>query len=352
MTFAPPGMDQTAAVKPQLSVSTPAHTLGTLRPTGVPQLHHRVYYRIEPVSRSRILTNTWQKEGVITELWIGVIAGLAYLAASAGVFALGSSYYSLFRTNESWTFKGLLVAAFAPITWLTMSGSHNDGIGLLALAFLAAALANLLGTAAGTWLPRPLRLRNDSLKGIALLKALEAVVVVGTILVILLIARIPFRFVYLSLGKLSLGLAIGLGGFALFGVGALFQARSLRIERSILVGVLPWILLFVFANAFMEELWLRALFLKPLISLVGPIAAITLTAAVFALLHIGAAYMPKEDRIRFLIILFPLGLAWGACLFLTGSIIASALFHAGADLIVVNGFIANLHGQPKERVTA
>ena len=111
------------------------------------------------------------------------------------------------------------------------------------------------------------------------------------------------------------------------------------------VSVLPWILFFIFANAFMEELWLRALFLRPLVSLTGPIVAIVLTAAVFALLHIGVSYMSKEERFRFLLILFLLGLVWGACLHFTGSIIASTLFHAGADLMIVNRLIAKLHGQ-------
>ena len=80
-------------------------------------------------------------------------------------------------------------------------------------------------------------------------------------------------------------------------------------------------------------------------TLVGPIAAIVLTAAVFALSHIGATYMQKQERVRFVIILFPLGLAWGACFHFTGSIIAAALFHAGADLIAINGFIAAFHGR-------
>jgi len=274
---------------------------------------------------------------------IGVIVSLLYLAASAAILILGSDRYSFFRTNRSWTFKLSLVVALLPISWFTMRSSLDSEIGILACAFLAAAVANTLGEAARTWLPRPLRLRDDSLKGIALLKALEAAVVVGAILVLFVIARVSFDTIYLNFGKLGLGLGIGFGGFALFAALALQEARSLRIERRTIIDVLPWILLFIFANAFMEELWLRALFLKPLVSLTGPIVAIVLTAAVFALLHISVSYMSKEERLRFLLILFLLGLVWGACLHFTGSIIASTLFHAGADLIVVNRLIAKLH---------
>jgi len=50
-----------------------------------------------------------------------------------------------------------------------------------------------------------------------------------------------------------------------------------------------------------------------------------------------------------LMILFPLGMVWGACLHLTDSVIASTLFHAGADLMVINGFIAAFHKEESEK---
>ena len=169
--------------------------------------------------------------------------------------------------------------------------------------------------------------------------------VAGTILAVLAAGRVPFASAYLKVGNLSLGLGIGLGGFTLFGVLATLQHRSMGIEGATIRRLLPWILLFVFTNGFMEELWFRALFLGPLSTLLGPAVAMILTAAVFALAHIGASYMSGQERIRFLLILFPLGLVWGAAMYVTGSLLASALFHAGADLLIVNGFVASLHGK-------
>jgi len=273
----------------------------------------------------------------------GVLTGGLFVGASALVFVFGSSYYTLFRTNKSWLFKIALVVAFAIAAWLATRSDLDSAYGLLAIAFLAAAAANVLG-AAGAKLHRPFKLKDDSIHGIALAKGLEAIVVVGTILVLLLVARVPFASIYLQAGRLGLGLAIGLGGFALFATVATLQARSMKIDRGTFRRLLPAILVFIIANAFMEELWFRALFLRPLVSLIGPIAAIGLTAAIFALAHIGVSYMSKDERVRFLITLFPLGLVWAACVHFTDSLIASTLFHAGADLMVVNGFIAALHG--------
>ena len=280
------------------------------------------------------------------------LIAVAYLGGSALVFVFGSSYFALFRTNKSWLFKVGLVGLFVPIAWLLGRSGINPAYGLLALAFLAAAGANLLGAATGTWLHRPLRIRDDSLKGMAIGKGLEALVVVGIILIVLTIAQIPLSVVYLSSGRIGLSLGLGLGGFGLFVVLALLQGRSLKLRIPQIQPLLPWILLFVFANAFMEELWFRALFLRPLVSLLGPVPAIVLTAAVFTAVHIGASYLSRDERIRFLIILFPLGIMWGICLHTTGSIIASTLFHAGADLMIVNGFIAALHGRTLKVETA
>lgn len=288
----------------------------------------------------------------MSETIAGAVTAVLYLAASGLVFVFGSSYYCLFRTNRSWLFKLALVAMAIPAAWLLLRSSLNPAYGLLAFAFLAAATANLLGAAAGTWLPRPLGLRDDALPGIALAKGIEAVVVAASILLLTFAFRIPTSEVYLTTGNLGLSLGIGIGGFALFAVLAAGQARQMKIPATTIRRLAPWILLFVLANAFMEELWLRALFLRPMVSLVGPIAAIILTAVVFALAHIGATYMSKNERVRFLIILFPLGLAWGACLHYTGSILASTLFHAGADLMIVNGFIAALHIKPAENGAA
>ena len=282
---------------------------------------------------------------------LSVVAGLVYVLAGIAVFVFGSGYFQLFRTNASRAYRTALPLLCLAALLLVLRFSKNESLHLLAVGFVAASIANLAGWAVA-WLRRPLGIRDDSMKGLTLGKGLEAAAVVVLILLVLIIAGTRPEAVYLSLGHVPLGLALGLGGFALFAVLSWFQAQSLGISSSILVRSLPWILLFAFANAFMEELWLRALFLRPLVSLVGSIAAVLLTSAVFTLMHIGVTYMPKDERIRFLVILFPLGVAWGFCLHYTGSVIASTLFHAGADLMIINGFIAAFHSQREAGVSS
>jgi len=274
----------------------------------------------------------------------GLSVGLVYLAGSGLVFVLGSSYFSLFKTNRSWLYKLLLVIAAAAFTWILVRSEVSPALGMLAFAFLAASTASVLGALGARWHKR-LGIGGDSLPGMAKAKALEAAVVVGSILLLAWIVGVPLSSIYLRAGHLRLGLVIGVGGFLLFLLQAVVQGKQLGVKAEVIRRLWPWILVFVFANAFMEELWFRAIFFGPLAAHVGPIAAIVLTAVVFAVAHIGATYMSKQERLRFLIILFVLGLAWGACLHFTGSILASTLFHAGADLMVINGFIAAIYGK-------
>ena len=168
-----------------------------------------------------------------------IIVGAAYLAASMLVFVFTSSYFSLFRTNRSRVFRAALPVVAIPITWLLVQFSDDPSWGRLAIGFTAASLANLTGWSAAR-LHRPLRIRDDSLRGIALAKGLEAMAVVGSILAVLVLAGIPLGSVYLRLGKIGLGLGIGLGGLVLFAALAALQARSMRLPPSLLFRLLPW----------------------------------------------------------------------------------------------------------------
>jgi len=273
-----------------------------------------------------------------------VAVSLVYLGGASLVFIFGSSYFNLFRTNRSWLFKLTLIVASGVAAWLLIRSHYNPAYGLLALAFLCASTASFAGAAAAHLLHRRLKLNREDVRAMGLAKGLEALVVAASILALIGVSGTPLRSFYLTAGSLGLGLAIGGSGFLLFAIGAWLQGRQLGITARTYRRLLPWVLLFVFANGFMEELWFRALFLGPLSTLAGPIAAVIVTAAVFAFSHIGATYMKREERIRFLVILFPLGLIWAASFHFTGSIIAATLFHAGADLMAINGFVAAYHG--------
>jgi len=180
--------------------------------------------------------------------------------------------------------------------------------------------------------------------GIVFEKLLSTILVVTPVVLLTKISGNEMASIYLKKGKLRLGLVIGLATFLVFlatsvqASTVLFGGRNLAFER--VVSWAPWILAFVFSNSLREELWLRGLFLKKYESLLGVGASNFLQATIFALAHLGARYTPT--LLIFLVITFFLGLAFGAVMQKTDSLLASVLFHAGSDIPAILGMFSNL----------
>jgi membrane protease YdiL (CAAX protease family) len=99
-------------------------------------------------------------------------------------------------------------------------------------------------------------------------------------------------------------------------------------------------LIFILANATNEELLFRGLFLRKLEPFYGKFISNFLIAFVFTGLHKGVTYTP--DQYIFLVVLFPLALAWAYIMQKTDGLWGSILFHAGMDIPIMLGFFSNL----------
>jgi membrane protease YdiL (CAAX protease family) len=206
------------------------------------------------------------------------------------------------------------------------------------LGFFSVSIGLLLAQSFGNV---PLRLLGWSVttaRGIAMAKLGESLAIVLSILVTHFAAGGNRDALFLRGGHLRLGLTAGVLGFAAFAAIAAVQAMGSGLSWTVVAAALPWISIFVFSNAFMEELWFRALFLKKLEPLVGGTAAIASTALVFAMVHISSTYV--IDIVLFLVALMALGLLWGWLMRKSDSIWGSVLMHAGADMLVMVGFLA------------
>ena len=129
-------------------------------------------------------------------------------------------------------------------------------------------------------------------------------------------------------------------------MASLFNAQNLSLSR--ILPWVPWILIFVLANAAMEEILFRGLFLKKLAPFVGRFTANLLVAIVFTLIHGFTAY--SADNLIFLAILFPLALTWGWVMQKTEGVWGSILFHAGMDIPILWEFFPTfLEGLPWPR---
>jgi hypothetical protein len=96
-----------------------------------------------------------------------------------------------------------------------------------------------------------------------------------------------------------------------------------------------WVLLFVFSNSLMEELWFRGIFLKRFIPLIGAVPSILITAIWFGASHYSATYIFPGGPLVYGLVVFTLGVVGAYMMVKTDSVIGPVLFHAGYDLMIM-----------------
>lgn len=175
---------------------------------------------------------------------------------------------------------------------------------------------------------------GDTPREIALLKFFESAVIVAVLLILLRVARYDYKSVYISRGRLLPGLIIGVLSFAGMSVLAVTIPGNEK-SLDIITAYLPWILVFIFSNAFMEELLFRGIFLKRMNGLIGAPLAVLVTGIVFALAHMQVTYQSPSEIAGFVLTVFVLAILWGTAMHKTDSLLAPVLFHAGADLVII-----------------
>ena len=178
---------------------------------------------------------------------------------------------------------------------------------------------------------------------IALQKLNEALIVISMVIGCTLASGNDLRSIYIQKGNWKLGLKIGLVAFFLAALlsipmATFFNTQNLTISRAL--PWLPWILIFVLANAALEETLFRGLFLRKLERFFGKLLSNILIAVVFTLIH-GTATYPR-DQYAFLAVVFPLALAWGYITQKTEGLWGSILFHAGMDIPIILSVFSRL----------
>jgi membrane protease YdiL (CAAX protease family) len=231
------------------------------------------------------------------------------------------------------------MAILTSAAWLALRRSERlQPYRSILLGFFSVSLGLLLAQVLGNLPMRLLGLSVTTVRGIAVAKSGEALPIVLSILAVHFAAGGHAEDLFLAGGNLKLGLTAGVLGLGAFATIGALQAAGSGLAWPRVAAALPWIALFVCSNAFMEELWFRALFLKKLEPAVGAKTSLLITAFVFALVHITARYV--IDILLFLVALLALGLLWGWLMRKSDSIWGSVLIHAGGDLLIMLGFLA------------
>jgi membrane protease YdiL (CAAX protease family) len=267
------------------------------------------------------------------------------LACSLAIFLLGANYYKLFPTNGSWVYAGSLAVFFLIVAIVFRSSTKLTKYWSVFYAFFVASAVNLVSDLFagynsqfvqlfGTW--------TGTNQGFALAKLYDALLVVIPILALTLISGEDLGSLFLKKGNLNWKWGLGIGTLVLMN----FLTSSLIFfgtgyEISKLGSAIVWGLVFSLSNSILEELWIRGLFLKKMVPLIGVAWTVVLSSIWFASLHfLSVAYLPAVVVPIFVVNTFTLGLACAILMLKTDSIWGAVLVHAAADLFLFIAILA------------
>jgi membrane protease YdiL (CAAX protease family) len=281
-----------------------------------------------------------------------VVAFLLYLVGGLAVFWLGANTFDAFPTNRNPVYAWGLTAGLLALAVVAQRVGPLRGYARVLGALFVASAANAVNLALGNFLRPLLPPVYVEMQFLAVDKLSQAIPIVATVLLLSLWSGDDLRTLFLTRGRLRQGLTFGLVAYAAFAavfvVIVWIQADAPTAQGLFASGVradavlraAPWILVFCFANAFMEELWFRAVALRKLVPLLGGPAAIVATALVFGISHSAVTYVTDPQAWLFAGLVVALGLVNATVMLRTGSVWGSVLFHAGYDLLVVLPLLA------------
>ncbi len=241
-------------------------------------------------------------------------------------FLLNMTFSGLIPFKILQIIRAVLTVIFFVLAWSSKIDKNYSSLfktlGLVTLSFLLLSFFSieLLGESL------------NSPRGVSIAKLSDSFIISAVVLIGLLSTGVNAMELFLSKGKLGPGITIGIISFGLMSL-ITFMKPGNELNFDFLAKNYIWIIIFIFSNAFMEELLFRGVFFKDMVKLMSPFWMIVLTSIVFGIAHMQIGY--STDIATMVIITFFFGLIWGTLIYYTRSLIASILFHAGADLVLI-----------------
>lgn len=304
--------------------------------------YHRRFLHIGVAWRKINMTDQLIDQKV--NLWIRLGAVLLFLVFGAGIMLVFSPWNPMLEPKADLLGRIALITILGLLSLTARKWQKVESLWPLLSGLFIMAVAVSLTWITANYLIDHVGLSGKDPRGFALLKLNDLVVIGVTVIGLSRCMRFSFADLYLQMGKIKLGFIFGLGLFLVAAATAVPSGQFLfKLDPAKLAGWqnwIGWLLLFVLANGFMEELLFRGLFLKKLEPLLGEFFASLTIAVVFSALHFGVGY--TSDQWMFQVILLLLAMAFAAVMQKTHSLWPAALFHAGMDISVMLGIFSNL----------
>jgi membrane protease YdiL (CAAX protease family) len=287
------------------------------------------------VKRKLTLKNDLLRFGLVTFL----------LVSEAAIFIFGAYYFDIFPTNRNLTYNLVLCAVFLTAAVWFKTDDRLEKYWQIPFDLFIAATAFPMTALLDNWIRMVLNWFSESVdtsKGLAIEKTSEMLIKVIPILTLVKISGADFGSVYIKRGNLRLGMGIGWLVFFFLAPASFMFATQRFTSMQTLIAAVMWGLIFSFANAFMEELWLRGIFLKSFANVVGEKGSVWITSIIFAAMHSFAYYFMPEAIPFFALNTLALGLACGYLMIKSDSIWGPMIIHAASDFFLFIAVLASV----------
>jgi membrane protease YdiL (CAAX protease family) len=289
-------------------------------------------------------TNLSSKEVISTNWTQRLGLFIVFLICELAIVLFGSNYFDVFQTNKNLAYQASISVVFlAAAIWLKRSERLNR-YWQVAFALFIASFVITTTSLIGSWstiILNWLNVPTDTSQRQAVGKIYEMLMVVVPILVLTKLSGADLKSIFIKRGDLWMGLGIGALVFVFLGTASFMFAVTRFSSTKLLGDAVVWGLVFSIANGFMEELWLRGIFLKRLAPLLGVGGSVLPTALVFGLMHGFAFYFDPIALIFYMLNTVALGLACGYLMMKSDSIWGAMVIHAASDFFLFIAVLAN-----------
>jgi membrane protease YdiL (CAAX protease family) len=273
------------------------------------------------------------------------ILSMIFFFCALAIFLFGANYYRLFTTNGNTYYAAGLSGLLLITALILRNNSKLNKYWSIVYAFFIASMVNLVSDLfSGDYITflHFLNMSPESNQGISLAKLYDMLLVIIPILVLTLLSGVDLRSLYLAKGNHNYKWGFVIGALLLVNyLTSVLIFFGTGYQFSILGSVILWGAIFAFSNSILEELWVRGLFLKKLIPLIGIPATIVISSTWFASLHfLAVAYMSAAVIPIFVLNTFTMDLACGILMVKTDSIWGACFIHAAADLFLFIALLA------------
>lgn len=264
---------------------------------------------------------------------------LFLLAGGQLIFVFGSPYFDVFPTNKNLVFSATLAAAFGVLALVLWRNPSLARYAPPVYALFVAAAANL-ALVMGPF--NRFLTATEPFREIAQDKVVQFLTVVPVLVILSWLARRDLGQIFLQRGRPRRWVPFGLVSLAAFAVAATVILLVSGLSAAELWAVTPYILAFVTANAIMEELWFRGVFLRPYEAGVGWTGAMVATALAYGVSHMNATYFESTTGLLFGLGVIGFGFILAWAMRWADSLWGSVLFHMGMDLMIILPVVGSL----------